>query len=71
MVEAMPTVRTPWRAIAAAPVCEPLPPMTTSASMRSRRTRSAAARWSLADPAALRAWLAQWIESAPDRVPAT
>ena len=30
-----------------------------------------AARWSLADPTALRAWLAQWIESAPDHVPAT
>jgi trehalose 6-phosphate phosphatase len=29
-----------------------------------------AARWSLADPTALRAWLAQWIESAPDHAPA-
>jgi trehalose 6-phosphate phosphatase len=29
-----------------------------------------AARWSLPDPAAARAWLAQWIAAAPDRVPA-
>jgi trehalose 6-phosphate phosphatase len=29
-----------------------------------------AARWTLADPAAARAWLAQWIAAAPDRVPA-
>jgi trehalose 6-phosphate phosphatase len=30
-----------------------------------------AARWNLADPAAARAWLAQWIAAAPGRVPAT
>jgi trehalose 6-phosphate phosphatase len=29
-----------------------------------------AARWSVPDPAAARAWLAQWIAAAPDRVPA-
>lgn len=30
-----------------------------------------AARWNLDDPAAARAWLAQWIAAAPGRVPAT
>jgi trehalose 6-phosphate phosphatase len=30
-----------------------------------------AARWSVPDPAAARAWLAQWIAAAPGRVPAT
>ena len=29
-----------------------------------------AARWSVPDPAAARAWLAQWIAAAPNRVPA-
>ena len=29
-----------------------------------------AARWSVPDPAAARAWLAQWSAAAPDRVPA-
>jgi trehalose 6-phosphate phosphatase len=30
-----------------------------------------AARWSVPDPAAARAWLAQWIAAAPNRVPAS